>query len=227
MKTMPKALLMILSYIFSMFVMPGVAVTAMVNVFGVRDRALLMVMGNFISYAFLAICALTILGGDLMDDFKKLPKWNKIVGAVLGGWGLLFLANIISSQIVFFFNNTNEASQNQQAINSIMNVHPFIMAATTVLLAPLVEELVFRKTIMGSMSKLPPFFSIALSSFLFGLIHVISGRDFIFIIPYMAMGIPLGWSYYRHKNIWIPIGIHVLQNLFSTLVIVIPLLLGS
>lgn len=217
---------MILSYIFSMFVMPRVAVQTMVSIFGVNDRSMLMVLGNFISYSFLAICALAVLGEDLMKDFKKLPSWGKIVGSVLGGWGLLFLANIVSSQLVFFLNNSNDASQNQQAINTIMNVHPWFMAATTVLLAPLVEELVFRKTLMGAMKRFPPVLSILISSLFFGLIHVISGGDFIFIIPYMAMGLPLGWSYYKHQNIWIPIGIHMMQNLFSTLVIILPLLLG-
>lgn len=225
MKTMPKALLMILSYIFSMFVMPSVAITFMIRIIGVREPAMLMVMGNFISYLFLAVCALVILGGDLVADFKKLPAWHKIVGAVLGGWGLLFLANIVASNLLHALTAVEGASKNQQAINTIMDVHPFIMAATTVLLAPLVEELVFRKTIMGGLKKLHPILSIGLSSFLFGLIHVVSGGDFIFIIPYMAMGIPLGWSYYRHKNIWIPIGIHVMQNLFSTLVIILPLFL--
>ena len=222
---MPKTLLMILSYIFAMFVMPGVAVRVMVIIFNVRDRALLMVLGNFISYLFLAICALSIVGEDLVSDFKKLPAWGKIAKGVLGGWGLLFVANILSSQLVFFLTQSADASKNQQAINTIMNVHPALMAATTVLLAPLVEELVFRKTIMGSMKRFPGL-SILVSSLLFGLIHVISGGDFIYIIPYMAMGLPLGWSYHKHQNIWIPIGIHMMQNLFSTLVILLPLLLG-
>jgi len=221
MKKMPKAIMMILSYIFSMFVMPGVAVRTLVTVFNVRDRAMLMVLGNFFSYLFLAICALAIVGDDLIADFKKIPPWFKYVRGIVGGWGMLFLFNVLSSALVVFLTHSSEASKNQQAINSIMDVHPWIMASTTVLLAPLVEELVFRKTLMGSMKKFPAGLSIIISSMLFGLIHVVSGGDFIFIIPYMAMGIPLGWSYHKNQNIWFPIGIHMMQNLFSTLVLLL------
>ncbi|MCL1948882.1 MAG: CPBP family intramembrane metalloprotease [Turicibacter sp.] len=221
MKRMPKTLLMILSYIFSMFVMPAVAITTLVNVFQVRDKYLLMVFGNFISYLFLAICTLSIVGDDVIADFKKLPPWGKVAKGVVGGWALLFLFNIVASHLLSMLTQSNDSSQNQQAINSIMNVHPLMMAATTVLLAPLVEELIFRKTLMGSMKKLPAVLSILISSMLFGLIHVVSGGDYIFIIPYMAMGIPLGWSYYKNQNIWFPIGIHMMQNLFSTLVLLL------
>ena len=65
-----------------------------------------------------------------------------------------------------------------------------------------------------------PWIGIALSSFLFGMIHVISAGDFIYAIPYIAMGFALGYAYYKNQNIWYSIGVHLFQNLFSTIILI-------
>ena len=105
-----------------------------------------------------------------------------------------------------------------------MEFHPILMASMTILCAPLAEEVVFRFTIMRGLLK-HPWLGIFLSSFLFGMIHVISAGDFIYIIQYMAMGIALGYTYYRHQNIWYSIGVHAVQNFISTVLVFMTLFL--
>ena len=111
-----------------------------------------------------------------------------------------------------------------------MAFHPILMGGMTILCAPLVEEVVFRLTVMRGLLKYP-WIAILLSSFLFGLIHVINSlfigdfTDCIYIIQYMAMGIALGYTYYRHQNIWYSIGVHAVQNFISTVLVFITLFL--
>ena len=120
--------------------------------------------------------------------------------------------------IVILLTQSTDTSVNQQLITNLMDVHPILMAIMTVLCAPLAEEVVFRFTIMGGLMK-QPWVGILLSSFLFGMIHVVSAGDFVYLIQYMAMGIALGYVYYRHQNIWFSIGVHAIQNLISTLLV--------
>lgn len=234
-----KAIPIILIYIFAMFFLPAISYYLLFHIFNITDGISLSVYANLISYLFLAIVSISLFGRHLLDDFKKLKLdnfnklqlddfnkgFNKLQSAgvffkgVFIGWVQLILALMASNILLFLIIGETDSSENQQAIEATISAYPIIMAITTVLLAPLIEEIIFRLTLMNK-TLFHPWISILFSSFLFALIHVVSARDFIFIIPYMAMGIPLGYSYYKTQNICYPIGIHLLQNLFSTLVLI-------
>ncbi|MGL4373327.1 MAG: CPBP family glutamic-type intramembrane protease, partial [Turicibacter sp.] len=62
---------------------------------------------------------------------------------------------------------------------------------------------------------------LVLSSLLFGFIHVISAGDFIQAIPYVMMGFAVGYVYPKNQNIWYSIGVHFIQNLFSTVILLL------
>ena len=215
----------ILVYIFAMFLLPTISTLLLLNFTEINDINSLKVYVNLISYVFLTIVTLKLFGSHLIEDFKKIKSPWEFIKKTLFGWCLLLAALIFTNYLMFIFKGISDSSENQQIIVSVMEVHPFLMALTTVILAPLVEEIIFRMTLMRK-TIFHPWVSILLSSLLFGLIHVIAAGDFIFALPYIAMGIPLGYSYYKTQNIWYPIGIHVLQNLFSTIMITVPLLIA-
>ena len=146
---------------------------------------------------------------------------------------MMVAASILSSMILEALDVT-ETSDNQEALNMLVNgslfdkISLFVFA---VLLAPFVEEIVFRKAVLnifhfkynadGSKKakiKKVIFASIAIliSSLVFGLIHVTSG-DFVQIIYYAFLGIILGLLYLvSNKNIYVPIIVHLLINLMVT-----------
>ena len=215
-----KSTLLIFTYIFTMFLLPTISFHVLSLFFtNILD---VQVYANLISYIILVVVSVLLFGHELMEQFKKIPSKKTFIKGVLTGWCLLFASSYVSSMIIFFFTKSNDSSMNQQAITSLMEFHPILMGAMTVLCAPIAEEVVFRLTIMRGLLK-QPWIGILLSSFLFGMIHVVSAGDFIYLIQYMAMGIALGYVYYRHQNIWFSIGVHAVQNFISTVLVLITL----
>lgn len=98
-----------------------------------------------------------------------------------------------------------------------------MLCAATILFVPVVEEMICRKIIMGFSQNFPELKWILyiISSFLFGFFHYSIGTSIYTIIPYVFMGFVLGGSYLKTKNILVPISIHILNNLISTVAIFI------
>lgn len=214
-----KSVLLIFSYVFVMFLFPYIALYALSALFNISDPITLQVYANLVSYVLLVGITLLLFGKELLSDFKKIKSSGNYIRAVLVGWIILWICSIVSNMIVMSITQSEESSVNQQVIEQCMAIYPVLMGITTVLFAPLVEEIVFRYTIMeGFLNR--PWIGITLSSVLFGVIHVISAGDFIYAIPYVAMGFALGYTYYKNQNIWYSIGVHLFQNLFSTIVLI-------
>lgn len=81
------------------------------------------------------------------------------------------------------------------------------------ILAPLLEELIFRGLILRGLlnAKKNPYFSIIFVGILFGLAH---GNPWQFLSAGF-LGIILGFIYWRTKDLWICIFIHFLNNTIS------------
>lgn len=86
-------------------------------------------------------------------------------------------------------------------------VAAFIMV---VILAPLLEELIFRGLILRGMlnANINPWVAVLLSSFLFGLAHL---NPWQFLGAGM-IGVILGYIYWRSQSLWLVIFLHALNN---------------
>lgn len=82
-----------------------------------------------------------------------------------------------------------------------------------VLLAPILEELLFRGAIQGGLShQMKPWVAITVSSLFFGLIHMNPAQ-----IPFaFLLGMLFGWLYYRTGSLLPGIVGHVLNNSVAT-----------
>src|SRR5690554_7517728 len=147
---------------------------------------------------------------------------------------MIFSSNFINCiNVIANTNNfkiTNEISANQITINLMLKSPYFIlMVLSAVILGPIVEELVFRKSFFGLIKN--DKIALIVSSLVFGLIHItteiLSGNIALVIvgsIPYIAGGFVFGYIYMRHKkNIVIPILAHMLYNLLSILLLFLPM----
>ena len=121
-----------------------------------------------------------------------------------------------------------ETPENQELLDMQLNGTLFDQISLVVFagfLAPLVEESLFRLSgfyYLKKVSWLPQWGVIAITSILFGLIHVL-GDDIVQIIYYAALGVVLGTLYYKSKNILVPITVHMLFNIFITIMMFIGL----
>ena len=203
-------------------------------------------VGNFVTYSIGLIIVLFIAGYMLVNDFKELAKikFKRFLIYILVGYGFFLLANYISAIFQTVFNLTEEAG-NEEAIVGILksgNLNFFFMAISVVILAPIVEEIVFRKCFFNLFSrKFNTILTILFSSLLFGAIHIITPvasaiseasadpskwssvlTQFLYLFVYSAMGFGLGLAYQYSKRNLIPVIIvHLFNNFLSILITVI------
>src|SRR5690606_4383812 len=139
------------------------------------------------------------------------------IGASIG-WGiigffLVFLGQTIGAYIELAL-GIDMGSENTEAIMSVTKVAP-IMIIATVFLGPVLEELVFRRVIFGSIIQNYNFWIASIiSAIVFAAIHM----DFTHILLYIICGMIFVFLYHKTKRLLTPIIAHVLLNGFVTFI---------
>lgn len=141
---------------------------------------------------------------SIKEFFKKYFKY----------WGLILLLMVASNSIVTIF-TTADTSTNQEIIEDTLKVLPAYILFSTIVIAPLLEEMIFRFCIKKIIPK-PSIIYILVSGLLFGTMHVIltmtNITDLLFIIPYSVPGIVFAYLYNKTDNIFVPASIHFIHN---------------
>lgn len=175
---------------------------------------------NLISYSGLAITFIILLRNYFKDDFFDLKNklWLKIIIVI----ALVILIKLSEALCSWFYGLFNESinGNNQTSITKVIKEYAVIMAFSTCLGAPIVEEIIFRKCIFSYFDK--DIYGILVSTACFSLIHVISSLDFIHILPYLFAGALFSTAYALSKrNIYVTIVGHIVLNTFSFIMICI------
>lgn len=76
------------------------------------------------------------------------------------------------------------------------------------ILAPVVEEFIFRGLIMGKLEKHGRGLALVVSSLLFGMAH----SEVTSVLFATIAGLGFGFAYMKTRNIWVPILVHMLNN---------------
>lgn len=105
----------------------------------------------------------------------------------------------------------------QAAIDQLQAV-PLAIVLLTLAVAPgVIEELCFRGYLFSACRQvLSPWRTIWLTSFLFGLFHVLTGNMLLWerMVPTTLMGVFLGWVAYRTGSVWPGMILHTVHNGF-------------
>ena len=165
--------------------------------------------------------ALTLILFALFYKIRKIPFTERCkikpcrVSTYLYAFGLgaagqlaILLALSLLMQIIpaSWIDKLNESN------DSILNAPVPIMLAATVIMAPLLEEIMCRALMLGAMKKaMPKWVAIVLSSLVFGLLHV----NPIGIIYATLLGILLGWIFIKTDSVLPAIFCHLSFNLTS------------
>ena len=150
------------------------------------------------------------------DELKQSIKEFKIsyIKDYIKYWILILILMLLSNNIVSIFTNS-EIATNQEIIIETLKKAPIYILITTILIAPLLEELIFRFCIKKIIPK-PSMVYILVSGLLFGSMHVIFTlehiSDLLFIIPYSIPGIIFAYLYNKTNNIFIPASLHFIHN---------------
>ncbi len=160
---------------------------------------------------------------EIVKGLKDL-KENFLNRAILSlnCWVVGCVIMTVSSIIIGLILGQN-VSQNESLVRESIEVAPLYMLFTCSIIAPIFEEMVFRRSLYG-LVKVKWLF-IVLSGVLFGLLHVLGSYnsilDFLYIIPYGAMGSCFAYLLIKTKNITLPIIVHMLHNTILVLVQII------
>ncbi len=189
-----------------------------IEIFGIKYSGLNNTLRAIYIVCYQSILTLIIIyiyRKNFIPDFKDFKKnFKTYIDKYIKYWflmlGLMFLSNIIITRFT-----TVEVAENQETIIKLLKEIPIYTFVTTVIIAPFLEELVFRLSFRKIFAKTDILF-ILFSGLVFGSMHVIGTCttfiDLLFIIPYSIPGFIFAYIYSKSRNICIPISIHLLHN---------------
>lgn len=152
---------------------------------------------------------------DMLRSDKEQASIGKSIVWAIGGIFLALIAQSIAANIEYAI-GIEMGSDNTQQIMGLIEAAPYMILVVSII-GPILEEIVFRKVIFGSLYKRFNFFLSALiSSIIFAAAHM----EFEHIILYSAMGFTFAYLYVKTQRIIVPIFAHVSMN---TLVVILQL----
>ena len=153
---------------------------------------------------------------DLIKDFKDYKKNFKSCFKI--GFNYWFKGLFIMVASSFFLSLFNLGlTTNEEANRSLIFAYPLFEIPEAVIIAPLLEELVFRRSLKKFTTNIHIY--AFTTGIIFGGIHIISSLtnpiNLLFLIPYSAMGVAFGYAYFKTNNIYTTISVHSMHNLIT------------
>ena len=124
----------------------------------------------------------------------------------------MFCSNYVGSFITSIISYIKGSAVNNVLQSAVSGVHPLIVTLVTVVCAPIMEELIFRKLLIDRAIRYGEGIAIMLSGIMFGLFH---GNLSQFIYAF-TLGIFLGFIYIRTGNVKYTIILHMIINFVGT-----------
>lgn len=142
---------------------------------------------------------------------------GQVILWAVAGLVMAYISNLIASSIETGLLGINPTSENTQKIMDITRSAPIFIVITSVI-APVLEEIIFRKIIFGELYKRMNFFiAAALSALIFSIIHGEPEHTLV----YASMGFVFAFLYVKTKRIIVPILVHMALNSISALVLLL------
>lgn len=185
------------------------------------NSMLLTLMGDMVLLAIL----LVMYFKDITNEIKI--YLNKFFDSVFGEFKWYFLGIILMIVFNLIINSyMGSISDNETLVRSFIYKEPLLSFICVSLLAPFIEEIVFRKSIINICKN--KWVGSIICGLLFGLAHVVSYlsdlTNLIYILPYASLGFCFAMMDYESKTIFSSITYHSFHNTFSFVLI---MLLGN
>ncbi|WP_462412672.1 lysostaphin resistance A-like protein [Neobacillus sp. Marseille-QA0830] len=166
-----------------------------------------------ISFLAALLITLFLLRKEMKSERAMGSSWGQSVQWAILGFFLALFAQYAAA-IVESILGIQTGSENTQQIIHLINTFPLAIVVTSIF-GPILEEVVFRKIIFGSLYRRYNFFiSGLISSVIFALAHM----EPVHVILYSAMGFTFAFLYVKTKRIIVPIFAHVTMNTMVVLV---------
>lgn len=179
---------------------------------GLTDATIYWTMFSFVAALFVVLWL-------MRPDMKTEPQRNasgtgEMIIWSIAGLFMAYAANYLATIIETTVLGISPGSENTETIMNITRTVPAFMIITAII-APILEELIFRKIIFGQFYKRWNFFiSALLSALIFGIIH----GEPQHILIYSGIGFVFAFLYVKTKRIIVPIIVHMAMNSISVIV---------
>lgn len=169
-------------------------------------------IGNFFVVLIYFIMYKDKLFNDLKDYFSKVSNFSDS----LKYWGIGFGLMILSNLIINLFILDTTGSTNESLVRDSLKIYPVIGFLSVSVVAPFVEEMIFRfslRKITGRNKYFP-----LISALVFGFVHTLAGLkggnylELLYTIPYGALGYTFGYVYNKSDNIFSSVVSHMIHN---------------
>ena len=177
---------------------------------------------NVVCYIFGVLLILIFMHHFLKASFSDLCDNGLVaLGAMVLGY-LMYMAMTVAINWALSYFVADLTNPNSQEIETEVKQNYGAMLAVAVLLAPILEETLFRGVVFGSIRKKSRFLAYLVSTLLFAFYHLwqylffaFDWRLLLYLLEYLPGSIALAWCYEKGRSIWASVFLHMLINFLS------------
>ena len=177
----------------------------------------MMALYEFVFTFLLLILIFMMYKQELIKEFK----FNKKIKYIFINTVAIFMIMGISNMISYSILGDNVVSKVNNSGLSVIDTKNLLMIIRLLVLTPIIEELVFRKSVRTVVNN--DIFFVIFSGLFLGSLYVIAQTPSFFglisSISYILVGIYLSISYVKTNNIYINIFSRILYNLLMLVII--------
>ena len=215
-----RKVILIVFYFLMMDVFSTYLAKLLLLMFPSIDKLLATAIMQYVIYVPVLVACILLLKNEIKESIgiakkSEYKKFLSIIGiGLISAYGLNILGSILSNALSTADNSANEAAIEEMFKSS----YGMLIVLLVCIIAPVVEEIVYRGAILRGLEKLKisPAVALIISSLIFGFIHVLTAGDYAQVFPYIFMGLALGFVYQKTKSLVASITIHMLINTIST-----------
>ena len=189
------------------------------NLLGIKLQLNMMALYEFIITFLLLILIFFMYKTELIEEFKSSDK--KQIKIIFINVLVIFFIMGFSNMISYTILKGNIMSSINNFEISCINTKNLILIVRILILSPIIEELVFRKSVRTVINN--DSFFILFSGLLLGTLYVIAQTPslvgILSSISYILVGIYLSYSYTKTNNILINILTRIIYNLLMLVII--------
>lgn len=172
-------------------------------------------------YTLLAVTAVIFHGFLARTSRRLLDNLDGAVKTVLAGLVALYGLNELAYRLIHMAVGAR-TNLNDITISARIDGAPHMTLVIVVLLAPFVEETLFRGLVFGNLKSRSRAAAYLVSCLLFALLHVwqfaVVNRDltyFLLMVQYLVPGLVLAWAYEHSGTLWASVALHAVANALS------------
>ncbi|MFC4401782.1 CPBP family intramembrane glutamic endopeptidase [Gracilibacillus xinjiangensis] len=178
------------------------------------DPVILTVSWSIITFLAALAVSCYILRDEIRSFFRlEDKKIGQIIFWSVVGFILVIIAQNVAGLIERYVFGITTSSENTQILLEVARRAPIFIIIISIL-GPILEELVFRKAIFGTLNQRMNFFIAAvISGFLFAILHM----DFDHLLTYILAGMVFAFVYVETNRIIVPIIVHMSMNTMAVI----------